>query len=255
MKKTTTHEKKNSHCVLYPSPPGFKSTMPQQEPKPASVRVSGKWVKTEGIVLKKFLFGESDIIIRVLNTRGALVSLIAKGAKKSKKRFMGGVLEPTHFIGVEYRHTKTTSLYQLKQAWFLKRFVGLRDNYECLNTGLYFLSLMECVCQEGLEDSSDHFNLLGNGLKALCNSPDLKALQFLFELRLLYIQGILPREYQNNRPLLALTLSQHKNLIHKVPDFQDMISDIHSTLSHHTRLKPPHLSSASEYQSPENTNR
>lgn len=244
MEKKNKHEEKGLPGGVFPHPVRtlkhdlLKSSANDEGFSPP-VRTLSKWVRAEGIVLKKFLFGESDVIIRVLNTKGALVSLIAKGAQRSKKRFMGGMLEPTHFIGVEYKYTKKTSLYQLKHAWFLKRFAGLRGNYECLKTGLYFLNLMECVCQEGLEDSSDHFNLLGNALLALCDNPDLKALQFLFEFRLLYIQGILPKEYQNKKSLLGLTLSQHKNLTGKGPCFQDMITDIHFTLSHHARLKPP----------------
>ena len=59
--------------------------------------------KDKVIVLKRDHFSESDLIVRVLNQRGALVSFIAKGAAKSRKRFTGGVLEPGCFIGVEYK--------------------------------------------------------------------------------------------------------------------------------------------------------
>ena len=61
------------------------------------------FLKDKVIVLKQNKFGESDLIIRTLNTQGALISFIAKGALKSKKRFSGGMLEPTSFIGVEYK--------------------------------------------------------------------------------------------------------------------------------------------------------
>ena len=168
--------------------------------------------KDKVIILKHTRFGESDLIIRALNQKGALVSFIAKGAVKSKKRFTGGMLEPGHFIGVEYKKSTSSSLYFLRQAWFLKRFENLRKDYDRLKMALHFLYLAEKIGQEGVEDSADLFNLLGNGLTALETSKHLNALQFMFEFRLLLSQGVLPKEIQNQKHLLNITVAEHENL-------------------------------------------
>ena len=168
--------------------------------------------KDKVIVLKSISFGEADKIIRTLSQTGALKSFIAKGALKSKKRFLGGVLEPGHFIGVEYKTSHRTNLHNLRQAWFLKRFNKMRTNYDKLRLGLYFLSLIEKISQEGMECSHALFNLLGNSLSALETSRNLPALRFVFEFRLLLIQGVLPPELQSQKNLLNITVQEHNTL-------------------------------------------
>lgn len=180
------------------------------------------------ITVKQTRFGESDLIIRALNQKGALVSFIAKGAIKSKKRFTGGMLEPGHFIGVEYKKSRSSSLHFLCQAWFLKRFEGLRKDYDRLKMALHFLSLAEKIGQEGVEDSTDLFNLLGNGLTALETSNHLTALQFVFEFRLLLSQGVLPKEIQHQKQLFNITIKEHEDLCW--PDFKELSPTIQTAV-------------------------
>lgn len=196
------------------------------------------FIKDRVIVLKKYPFQEADFILRVLNPQGAALSLIARGAAASRRRFSGGILDPVHFIGVEYRPSRQSHLHFLNSAWFIHRFEGIKKSYDHLSLALYFVHLIEKVSQEGVQDCQDHFNLLGGGLKALCNHPDLKTLQFLFEFRLLWMQGVLPREFQKEKALLSLTLSEHRNPVLKSAHFKNMASVIHSLICHYVRLSP-----------------
>ena len=189
--------------------------------------------KDKVIVLKQHCFGEADLIVRALNQTGALISFIAKGAVKSRKRFIGGILEPGHFIGVEYKHSRKSSLHFLRQAWFLRRFGGIRKNYDRLKLALHFLSLVEKISQEGVEDSSDLFNLLGNGLTALETSNSLSALQFLFEFRLLLNQGVLSGELQEQKQLCGITIAEHESLSQHIPSFKEMASDVQTAVEHY----------------------
>lgn len=61
------------------------------------------------IVLKKTVYRDSDLIIRGLNSQGAKLSFIAPAALKSRRRFGGGVLEPTNFIEVVYQSSGRSS--------------------------------------------------------------------------------------------------------------------------------------------------
>ena len=196
------------------------------------------FIKDRVIVLKKHPFQEADFILRVLNPKGAVLSLIAKGAAASRRRFTGGVLDPGHFIGVEYRPSRLGHLHFLNSAWFIHRFEGIKKSYDHLSLALYFVHLIEKVSQEGVQDCQDHFNLLGGGLKALCRHPDLKSLQFLFEFRLLWMQGVLPREFQKEKELLSLTLSEHQSPVLKSPRFKNMAPVIHSLICHYAHLSP-----------------
>ena len=65
-------------------------------------------VKERAIVLRRLKHGEADLIVHCLNEQGTKVSLFAKSAIKSRKRFGGGVLEPTHLIYICYKKPNIT---------------------------------------------------------------------------------------------------------------------------------------------------
>ena len=161
------------------------------------------------IVLKNQAFSESDLIVRGLNSKGCQLSFIAKGALKSKKRFSGGVLDPTSYIELEYRPSKK-SLHKLQQAWFLEDFSGLRKDYNRLNLALYFLKVIYEVSQEGTEDSEELFHLLGNALTELQSSPCLDSLKIFFQVKFLFLQGVLPETYFSSE-ILKRNLKHHKD--------------------------------------------
>jgi len=145
------------------------------------------------IVLRKIKHGEADLIIHGLNRQGAKMAFFAKAAAKSKKRFGGGVLDPTHYIRVDYQESKTgDGLMRLEDAKLLEGFNSLRSDYERLETALYFVSLIEKVSKEGTVDSPELFDLLGNGLRASQKSKDLGKLRLHFQIRLLANQGVMP---------------------------------------------------------------
>ena len=149
--------------------------------------------RTQLIVLKTLPFSESDLIVRGLSQKGNQLSLIARGALKSRKRFAGGLLEPSSFIEIEYRPSKR-SLHRLQQAWFLKDFRDLRKDYDRLELALYFLQVAGEISQEGTWDSEELFHLLGNALKEAERSPCLGTLKLFFQIKILFLQGVLPKK-------------------------------------------------------------
>ena len=167
-------------------------------------------IKERIIILKNQAFSESDLIVRGLNQKGCQLSFIAKGALKSKKRFSGGVLEPSSYIQAEYRPSKS-SLHNLQSAWFLDDFLKLRTNYQKLNLALDFLKLISKVSQEGTEDTEELFHLLGNALKQAETSPQLDNLKICFQIKLLFGQGVLPEEL-SLKEVLSKTLREHTQL-------------------------------------------
>lgn len=166
------------------------------------------------IVLKTFKHGESDLIVHGLNPLGARMGFFARGALKSRKRFAGGILEPTHYIEVTYKVSASTDadpLHSLLEAQLVREFLGLRRDYNRLEMGLYFLRLVHKLGQQGVVDSSELFNLLGNALGAAESSADLEKLKVHFELKLLAGQGVLPPETEF-QPWLRLPLAQHADI-------------------------------------------
>ena len=183
------------------------------------------------IVLKKWPFSESDLIVRGLNTKGCQMSFIAKGALKSKKRFGGGVLDPSAYIELEYRPSKK-SLHVLQKAWFLEDFSKLRTDYDRLNLALYFIKVMGEISQEGTEDSEELFHLLGNALKEAENSLVLDSLKIFFQMKVLFLQGVLPAEFSHSE-ILKSALKSHKQFQMEAEKKQILSNKLEQTLKHY----------------------
>ena len=97
------------------------------------------------------------------------MNFFAKGALKSRKRFAGGVLEPTHYIEATYMARSSRDadpLHTLLEATLLRAFPNLRTDYDRLEAALHMLALVHKLGQQGVVDSPDLFNLLGNALQA-----------------------------------------------------------------------------------------
>jgi len=171
-------------------------------------------LKEKILVLRLFKHGEADLIVHGLNALGARINFFAKGGAKSKKRFPGGILEPTHYLEVTYRQGASQDgdpLHALLEAQLLREFPGLRTDYNRMETGLHLLKLVHKLSQQGVVDSPDLFNLLGNALAAVETSADLPKLKVHFELKLLASQGILPAEPQF-AGWLSVGIAQHEQI-------------------------------------------
>lgn len=164
--------------------------------------------KDKFIILKKIRYAEADLIIHALSPQGEKLSFIARGALKSKKRFGGGVLEPTHFVMLTYKKSMDEGqLNTLQEAQLLSDFPGLRSDYDRLELGLHLLECVSKVSQEGDTSSDFLFNLLGNALRALEQSQDILVTKMHFYLKFLFQQGVIQAEPWMG-PFLKLSLSQ-----------------------------------------------
>lgn len=170
--------------------------------------------KEKILVLKTFKHGESDIIVHALNPRGARMNFFARGAMKSRKRFAGGLLEATHYLDVTYkvgRLSDADPLHTLLEAQMIRDFPKLRTDYDRLDAALYLLKIVHKLSQQGVDDSPELFNLLGNALQAAETSGSLEKLKVHFELKLLAAQGVLPGEESFNEWLMT-SLAQHEKI-------------------------------------------
>ncbi|RME18467.1 MAG: DNA repair protein RecO [Bdellovibrio sp.] len=172
--------------------------------------------KDKVFILKTTPFQDSDLIVNAFSAQEGRVDFLVKGARKSKKRFVGGVLEPSHYVFVLYYKKRSYfegegGLHILKEAHLIEDFSALRLNYERLEMALYFLKLVYQVARHGDPHAQDLFNLLGNGLKALMVSENIENLKIHFETKLLYYEGVYSLD-DLSVPLLKLPLSKHQEL-------------------------------------------
>lgn len=148
--------------------------------------------QNRAIILKAIKHGESDLIIHALNEEGEYLSLMAKGAMRSKKRFGGGVLEPTHCVKLNYKVGRENNMCFLNEAKLEKDFSGIRRDLDRLNVALHFLQVVRKVSQEGAGEQRALFNILGHALTQLESCSNVQTLKLQFEVKLLHQQGVLP---------------------------------------------------------------
>jgi DNA repair protein RecO (recombination protein O) len=67
------------------------------------------------LLLRRVEYGESDLVITLLTDTIGRVSALARGARKSVKRF-GGVLEPMHTLAIAYDDRSGAELVVLREA-------------------------------------------------------------------------------------------------------------------------------------------
>lgn len=165
-------------------------------------------------ILRKVRYGDHDLILNCLNPAGAKIGLFARSALRSKKRFGGGVLEPTHFVEVIYENRGAQSegqLHTLKEASLVNGFAGIRGDYARLEMALECVRLISDVAREGEIDSGELYNLLGNTLRAAESSTQLERLKTHFEVKLLTNQGVMAYE-DEVRLLMAQPVSEHERI-------------------------------------------
>jgi DNA repair protein RecO (recombination protein O) len=186
------------------------------------------------IVLRVIPHGESDLVVHGLNPVGAKVVFYARGALRSRKRFGGGVLEPTHYIQVTYRtsHHNPEAMMQMQEASLLEDFPLLRSDYERLDLALHCLALVDRMSKEGMVHSEGVFHLLGNALRSLETSKSLPLLKLHFELKLLALQGELPF-IEGAEELLTASVKDHEHVTVNPDVFRGINTAVGELLHHY----------------------
>ena len=170
------------------------------------------------IILKKYDYAESDVVIHAIDQSGQKVHALAKGARKSVKRFGGGVLEPSHLIEVSAREPKNIEegLWHIQEARLVNDFAVLRTDYEKLKVAFVFLNLIHHVAQIGDVHSVDLFRLLNRALEELEKSINPRALMSQFIAKLLHIQGLLVSD-EATQALVRRPFAEHDDIVKDLP--------------------------------------
>lgn len=101
------------------------------------------------LVLRRVDYGEADVIVDLLTQQGGRVSVFARSARKSTRRFTGG-LGPFTRLAIRYRPGKESSLGTLQQAEGVEFFEGIVADPLRLAAGAWLTSLIEGITQPEL---------------------------------------------------------------------------------------------------------
>ena len=146
---------------------------------------------TPAILLRRIDFGDYDLIITFFSLKRGKISLIAKSAKKSVKRF-AGTLELFSLLDIVWSGGRKKGLPVLQEASLIKPFSEIRKDIKKTAYASYWAELINKWIEEGAVQKEIFF-LFQYVLSELDAGiiPDA-ALSILFQLRFMLISGLLP---------------------------------------------------------------
>ena len=146
--------------------------------------------KSEAIVLFTFDYSESDVILTLFTSEFGKIKGIAKGARRSRKRFVGALEPPSH-ISMNFFANGKSDLVRVDDAKLLDGFDPLKADIETVSYGSYFLELVNEMTGEGQTSVGTYSTLLGF-LKLLDAEKCHELVARSFEIRFLDGLGLLP---------------------------------------------------------------
>ncbi len=146
--------------------------------------------KSEAIVLFSLDYGESDVILTLFTPEFGKIKGIAKGARRSRRRFVG-TLEPPSHISMNFFCSGKSDLVRVDDAKLLDGFNSLKADIETVSYGSYFLELVNEMTGEG-QVGVEIYSTLLRFLKLLDAEKCHDLVARSFEIRFLDDIGLLP---------------------------------------------------------------
>lgn len=142
-------------------------------------------------MLRRTDFGDYDLIITFFSLSRGKISVIAKSAKKSTKRF-SGVLELFSALEIVCREPRTNGLPVLEEATLRQPFAGIRADIYKTAYASYWVELVQGWIEEN-EKQVQIYRLLEHVLRQLDGGkvPEA-ALSVLFQMRFMRLCGLSP---------------------------------------------------------------
>ncbi|MBW2649087.1 MAG: DNA repair protein RecO [Deltaproteobacteria bacterium] len=143
--------------------------------------------KTEAFVLRFLNYGESDCIVTFFTREFGKLRGIAKGARRSKKRFSNAI-EPFSYSTLLFSRRGDGGLAIIENCDVIEHYPGIRADLEKTMTASYMIDLVDQFTAES-KKSAGIFQLLDDFMKLLETGNRLEETTRFFELRLLMLSG------------------------------------------------------------------
>ncbi|HWP35161.1 MAG TPA: DNA repair protein RecO, partial [Thermodesulfobacteriota bacterium] len=146
--------------------------------------------RSPAVVVRALDYAESDRIVTVVTPDAGRLTGIAKGARRSRRRF-GAALEPFTHVALTYFEKPAFDLVRFEEAQILSAFAGARRDLVKIAHAAYVVEAAGLAAQPH-EPAPELFDLLVGTLGEVeREAPDEGRLR-AFELRLLALLGYRP---------------------------------------------------------------
>ncbi len=148
--------------------------------------MSPSFLQTTAIVVKVVDYGESDKIVTFFTETFGKITGIAKGAKRSKKRFVNK-LEFFTLLEITVIPSRRSSLCLIDQANLLNTFPGLREHYHRYTGAMLMCEMIDQWTRE-YDSDVELFSLLASTLEKI-STCRVKENVIFFLIKMLDILG------------------------------------------------------------------
>lgn len=146
--------------------------------------------RTAAFVLRALDYGESDRIVTFYTEDFGKLKGIAKGAKRSKRRFVNA-LEPFSCLEVLFSRRGRNALALIEDCTPIRHYASVRADLERTLVASYLIDLADQFTPEG-KTETEIYRLLAGFLDLVSEGPISEHLRRFFELRLLKLTGYEP---------------------------------------------------------------
>ncbi|MEZ5346105.1 MAG: DNA repair protein RecO [Pyrinomonadaceae bacterium] len=147
--------------------------------------------ESEALVLKTYNLADADKIVVFLTQDRGLFRGVAKGAKRLKSKFGGG-LEPLSVVQISYFQKEERELVSIQQIELIRSYFVIASDPDFLKTFSYLIDLIIEFAPPH-EPNERLFKMASACLQSsFKTNEDLEALRFYFEYWLLKLGGYLP---------------------------------------------------------------
>ena len=146
---------------------------------------------TSAIILRRIDFGDYDVIVTILTLSQGKISMIAKYAKKSVKRF-SGILELFSVIQVQGHKARGKGLYVLQEATLQNPFPKIRADINKTAYASYWSELINAWLEEGVQQVQLYYLLHHVLVELELDRIPEDVLSVLFQIKLMSLTGLNP---------------------------------------------------------------
>lgn len=142
---------------------------------------------SNAIIMRIKEFGESDILVTFFTPDMGQLKGVAKGARRSRKRFVN-CLDIFCLADLEYGSRKKGDLYFLHSGKLINAFPGLRSDFTTLSRASYMIELTEILFPYGVAER-EIFHLLRDSFDAMAKGERVDVVPIIFEIRAMALGG------------------------------------------------------------------
>jgi len=168
-----------------------------------------KTYKTEGIIIKRKNFAESDRLLTVFTKRNGKIKVKASGVRKISSR------RSPHIELLNYSYItlyEGRSLPILTEAQTIEDYSQIKGSLKKIGFAYYMCELIDGLCPENQENNTV-FSLFEESLRRLCLEKDIVSVVREFQVDLLVFLGFYKRKQisqRNNVSILIEGLLERK---------------------------------------------